>query len=306
MSQIKSRSQTATTKTSAPAYTEHQVARGQYQIYARDYSGAEPAIVLLHGFPDTLRLYDLLVPFLTSQRRVITFDFLGWGQSDKPKGFPYTHDNMTADLDAVIRHFELQQVAVVVHDASGPAGIDWALNNPAKVANLILLNTYYSAMSGLRYPETILTFSTPWLGKLAGKLVMGGIAKRLRVFERVFSWQVGLRFTRDVYNQKRFVPIFLQQFLDQPSAFGAFLSLAQDLRSTLKSRRERTWEAQKFAQPVRIIFGEKDPYLNPSVARGFQKLFPSAELFLLPTVKHFPQLDEPERVAQLLLSALSH
>ncbi|MBI4793130.1 MAG: alpha/beta hydrolase, partial [Deltaproteobacteria bacterium] len=44
----------------------------------------------MHGFPDNLHLYDRLVPHLTPARRVVTFDFLGWGGSDKPAGYPYT------------------------------------------------------------------------------------------------------------------------------------------------------------------------------------------------------------------------
>ena len=57
-------------------YSEHWVPRGAHRIYAREYPGEEPAIVLMHGFPDNLHLYDRLVPRLSS-RRVVVFDFLG-------------------------------------------------------------------------------------------------------------------------------------------------------------------------------------------------------------------------------------
>jgi pimeloyl-ACP methyl ester carboxylesterase len=40
--------------------------------------GAEPTIVVMHGFPDNLHLYDRLLPHLSPPRRVVTFDFLGW------------------------------------------------------------------------------------------------------------------------------------------------------------------------------------------------------------------------------------
>src|SRR5918994_3091880 len=66
-------------------YREHLVPRGSYRIYAREYAGEEPAIVLMHGFPDNLHLYGRLIPHL-SGRRVVLFDFLGWGRSDKPEG----------------------------------------------------------------------------------------------------------------------------------------------------------------------------------------------------------------------------
>ena len=62
---------------SARDYREHRVPRGPHHLYAHDYPGAEPAVVLLHGFPDDLHLYDRPVPHLNPPRRVITFDFLG-------------------------------------------------------------------------------------------------------------------------------------------------------------------------------------------------------------------------------------
>jgi pimeloyl-ACP methyl ester carboxylesterase len=53
---------------------------------------------------------------------------------------------------------------------------------------------------------------------------------------------------------------------------------------------------------VRIIFGAADPYLNAGVAKRFHRLFPSSELFLLPSARHYVQIDDPEEVARLLLS----
>ena len=123
-------------------YREHKVPRGQYRIYAREHGGEEPAIVLMHGFPDNLHLDDRLVPHL-SGRRVVVFDFLGWGRSDKPEDYPYTADNQTRDLGAVIGHLRLDSVVLVAHDASGPTAIDWALAHPERTAALVLLNTYY-------------------------------------------------------------------------------------------------------------------------------------------------------------------
>ncbi|MBV9229283.1 MAG: alpha/beta fold hydrolase, partial [Chloroflexi bacterium] len=49
--------------------------------------------MLMHGFPDNMHLYDRLLPWLAESRRVITFDFLGWGQSSKPTNYPYTAEN---------------------------------------------------------------------------------------------------------------------------------------------------------------------------------------------------------------------
>jgi len=132
-------------------YVEHYVYRAGHRLYTREYLGSEPTVLLLHGFPDNLHLYDALMPHLVNaERRVITFDFLGWGQSDQPDHHAYTHHSLTDDLDAVIRYFMLESVVLVAHDASGPPAIDWSLDHPETVAGLVLLNTYYHAMPSLR------------------------------------------------------------------------------------------------------------------------------------------------------------
>jgi pimeloyl-ACP methyl ester carboxylesterase len=173
-------------------FTEQLVRRDGHRIYARDYSGEEPAIMLMHGFPDNMHLYDRLVPHLSPSRRVITFDFLGWGASDKPARYPYPAQNQLGDLDAVITDLKLGPVVLVAHDASGPPAIDWALAHPDQVAALVLLNTHYCAMPTLRPPEAIRLFSTPMIRAVARPI--SGLFNHL-IFRRVYWWQVG-RFFR--------------------------------------------------------------------------------------------------------------
>src|SRR5215469_13422884 len=148
-------------------YQETFVQRNQHRIYVRDHPGEEPTVILMHGFPDNLHLYDRLVPYLSPPRRVIAFDFLGWGASDKPVGYPYTASNQVGELDAVITPLRLQHVILVAHDASGPPAIDWALVHSERVAGLVLPNTYYCTMPTLRPPEAIWLFSTPVVRKIA-------------------------------------------------------------------------------------------------------------------------------------------
>jgi len=281
------------------SYTEHVVGRGPYHIYAREYPGEEPATVLMHGFPDTLHLYDRLLPWLTPQRRVVTFDFLGWGESEKPAGYPYTASNQTADLDAVIEQLHLQQVVLVAHDASGPPAIDWALAHADRVAALVLLNTYYCLMPTLRPPEAIWLNSTPLVRNVA-RFVFQAFDNWL--FRKMYWWQVG-GFMREAADREEFLPLLYQQFAAAPSAQGAFFRLNEDLLSTVRDRTKRIPQVQAFSRPVRIIFGASDPYLNVGVARRFHELFPTSELLLLPGAHHYVQIDEPEQVAHLLLSS---
>jgi len=279
------------------AYQETFVQRNQYRIYVRDYPGEEPAIVLMHGFPDNLHLYDRLLPYLSPSRRVIAFDFLGWGSSDKPAGYPYTASNQVGDLDAVITQCRLHEVTLVAHDASGPPAIDWALEHSERVAGLVLLNTYYCAMPTLRPPEAIWLFSTP---------VVRNIARSVSelfdhwIFRRMYQWQVG-RFFRDTEVRNQFLPVLYQQFDATPSARPAFFRLNEDLPHTVKAGTAMLPKLREFSRPVRIIFGDADPYLNVGVASRFHEIFPGSDLFLVSSARHFVQMDEPAQVARFIL-----
>jgi haloalkane dehalogenase len=78
---------------SAGGFRERYVRRAGHQLYVRDYPGADPAYVMVHGFPDNCRIYEDIASRLSSAgKRVIAFDFLGFGASDKPDGFPYDFD----------------------------------------------------------------------------------------------------------------------------------------------------------------------------------------------------------------------
>lgn len=280
------------------SYNEPLVRLNQHRIYVREYDGVEPAVILMHGFPDNLHLYDRLVPHLSPPRRVITFDFLGWGASDKPAGYAYTATNQVLELDAVINQLKLKQVILVAHDASGPPAIDWALAQSEKVAGLVLLNTYYCEMPTLRAPEAIWLFSTP---------VVRSVARPVStmfdnfIFRRMYWWQVG-RFFRDSEVRAEFVPLLYQQFDATPSARPAFFRLNEDLLPTIRMRSNMIPRLREFKRPVRIIFGAADPYLNKGVAESFHELFPTSELFLVPGARHFVQMDEPGEVARLILS----
>jgi pimeloyl-ACP methyl ester carboxylesterase len=194
-------------------YEEKFVQLHQHRIYAREYSGEEPTIILMHGFPDNVHLYDRLVPHLSPPRQIVTFDFLGWGASDKPVAYPYTATNQVVELAAVVEHLQLERVVLVAHDASGPPAIDWALAQAERVAGLVLLNTYYCDMPTLRAPEAIWLFSTPLVRSLARPILqMCGAV----IFHRMFLWQVG-KFFRDAEVREAFFPLLYEQFDARPS-----------------------------------------------------------------------------------------
>jgi haloalkane dehalogenase len=278
------------------------VARGAHRIHAELTPGNGLPVVLMHGFPDNLHLYDRLLPYLAGRVPVVRFDFLGWGRSDKPAGYPYTATNQVGDVAAVVdatsAHLRTGRVVLVAHDASGPPAIDWALAHPGRVAGLVLLNTYYHWMPGLRRPPAIALYSTPVLRAAARAVVR----RRPDLDRRLYAWQVG-GFIRDAGVRGPFVAQLYEEF---PPARPAFWRLNDDLIGTVLTRRLRVGELRRFPPPVRVVFGARDRYLNPRVARRLAGAFPHSELHLLPDAGHYVQVDDPARVAGLVLSEWHH
>jgi haloalkane dehalogenase len=151
-------------------------------------------------------------------------------------------------------------------------------------------------MPTLGMPKAIRLFSTPGLRWFA-RLPM-----RSRAFFRfAYGIQVG-RFFRDPEVREEFLPVIRERFMATPSSVPAFFALNEDLWPTVRSRTRKLPLLREFDRPVRIIFGDQDTQLNVGVARRFHELFPRSELFLIPGARHFVQMDEPERVAELIAS----
>jgi haloalkane dehalogenase len=269
-----------------------------YNINVREFGaahkGKKPSIVMMHGFPDNQHLYDLLVVQLASSHHVVTFDFLGWGQSDKPASHAYNVSSQRLDLETVVEKLNLNTINLVLHDLSGQSGIDWALDNASKISTLTLLNTYYSNMPTLKAPEAIEFYASTGVLR---DLAVWGATKAQGRFKSGVNDQLSKFFSNEAARDE-FLPIITNS---AGAIRPAFFSATSFLWREVEARQTQLPRLSAFKQPIHIIFGADDPYLNVGVAKEFQRLFPQAKLDLIPNAGHYVQLDDARAVAQAML-----
>jgi pimeloyl-ACP methyl ester carboxylesterase len=107
-------------------------------------AGSGPAVLLLHGFPDSHQLWRHQVPALTAAGfRTIAPDLRGFGASDRPGA--YGVGAHLGDLVGVLDRLEVPTAHVVGHDWG--AGIAWALAAlvPDRVRSLTALSVGHPA-----------------------------------------------------------------------------------------------------------------------------------------------------------------
>jgi haloalkane dehalogenase len=287
---------------SKPVFTEHRVSRDRGSLYARDYDGTSPAFVLMHGFPDNLRIYDDLIPHLTqSGRRVVAFDFLGFGASDKPAGASYSFEQQLGDLSAVIQALGLGKAVLVAHDSSGIAAVNFAVDHPYKVASLCILNSAYDNSPLNVWPEMIVLFADPALKALAL-----AVAESPTQFGWLLDWQ-RLKFAeplpadQKLHFEQFMAPLIADNFVLPPSSGPAFVQMGAQFYEELKRNSTRLPLVEALDLPVKVIWGEYDPYLGVALGRERAAHFKNGSFHLVPA-GHWLQSDMPECVAELMLS----
>src|SRR5919106_5854659 len=88
---------------------------GSFEIFAR-VSGSGRWLTFLHGFPTSSWDWAKVAPALERRFCLLCFDFLGFGESDKPRGHRYSIIEQ-ADLTAVLwQHFGIEETGLVAHD----------------------------------------------------------------------------------------------------------------------------------------------------------------------------------------------
>jgi haloalkane dehalogenase len=284
------------------AFTEHRISRGEGSVYARDYAGTGPAFVLMHGFPDNLHIWDDLIPHLIATgRRVVAFDFLGFGASDKPTGAAYSFKQQLGDLEAVVEGLGLGKIVPVAHDSSGMATLNYALTHPDGVDSAIMLNSAYSEDSTFLWPEMITLFATRSIQPLAM-----AVAQSPEQFGWLLRWQQKKFLDALPEAQKPHFSAFIgslisDNFIVQPGAGPAFVQLAAEFFEEHARNAKHLTALKALDIPVKLIWGQYDPYFPITMAERRQSQLKNASLTVIPA-GHWLQADEPAQVAKVMLS----
>jgi haloalkane dehalogenase len=272
-------------------------------VHIVDRAGEEPAVVLMHGFPDDHHSYDRLAPLL-APRRVVAFDWLGYGRSSRREKGSFTRSSRQQDLSAVIKLLGLQKVVLVGHDASGPEAITFALSQAEQVAHVVLLNTYYGRSGGVRFPEMIRLFADPALTPLADSMLED---RQQRLWLLTHSAkQFGMY---PLKPDGLAVSSIVAQYFgsgQHPDALAEIRAWTADLFGALDAQDERiaAGDLGRLAIPRTVIFGSRDTYLSANVAQRLAQLLGTTDVHLIASASHWPQWDEPQTVAGILERAL--
>jgi pimeloyl-ACP methyl ester carboxylesterase len=138
---------------------DHVVVEGRFRLHVEELAGAgtaaagdtgdeRPPVVLLHGFGASSATWQPMAPRLAALgRRVVAFDRLGFGRSDRPRAgawpkgtpSPYRPSAASGHTLAVLDALGIERAVLVGHSAGCVGAVLVALDAPERVAGLGLL-----------------------------------------------------------------------------------------------------------------------------------------------------------------------
>jgi len=268
--------------------TEHKITVDSLEWFYRE---AEPVgrsdllpVVLLHGLVSQSYSWRNIMPELAQQgNKAIAPDWIGFGFSAKPdsRDFNYTPEAYIKALTGFIEALELERFSLVVQGFLGSVGLQYALRNPDKIANIIILNAPISSTAKL-----------PWKIKQMGLPFAGDMMT-----------QDPLLVDRTLEGGSRYVvkdkdlDVYRKPFL-KTSASGRSL-LATIRKLDLKNAMSEIESGfKKWEKPILIQWGKNDPWLSLDMAENFVNSVPDAQIVRINDVAHYPQEHHHEVILQ--------
>jgi pimeloyl-ACP methyl ester carboxylesterase len=258
-----------------------------------------PLAVLLHGFPECWYSWRRQIPALVDAGyRVAVPDQRGYNLSDKPAGVQaYQIDRLTADVTSLMQALGRSQATIVGHDWGGLVAWRLAMDQPAAVDKLVVLNAPHpvSFAKALRQDRAqrrrswyIFLFQMPWLPeallslapRTTARLLLRGTAVRREAFSDA-DLEV------------------MAAALAQP---GAAQAMIHWYRAAFRYRPAK--KASTIETPTLLIWGEEDMALGKPLTYGLARWVPGLRLHYVAHCGHWVQNEAPDEVNGEILSFL--
>jgi haloalkane dehalogenase len=106
-------------------------------------AGDGAPVLFMHGEPTWSFLWRKVIPPVRDAGfRCIAPDLAGFGRSDKPVDFDwYSYDRHCAMAATLLEDLDLRDATVVVHDWGGPIGLRLAVEQPDRIARIVVMDT---------------------------------------------------------------------------------------------------------------------------------------------------------------------
>jgi haloacetate dehalogenase len=147
-------------------FSQHRVNANGVEINFRRAGSGSP-VLLLHGYPQTHVMWHATAPALARNHTVVVADLRGYGDSGKPAGddahMTYSKRTMAKDMVALMAALGWERFAVVGHDRGGRVAYRLALDHPAAVEKVVVLDIVTTHTMWMNMHKAMASASYHWL-----------------------------------------------------------------------------------------------------------------------------------------------
>jgi len=249
-------------------------------------SDASEAVVFVHGNPGQGDDWSDLMGRVGEFARVLAPDMPGYGSADKPRDFNYTIDGYAEHLGGLLAELQVRRVHLVAHDFGGPWALAWGAKHPDAFASATLIDT--GALIDYQWHR----YAKVWRTPIAGELFQASASR------------AGFRFLLGREN-RRLYPEAIDRLYAISRPWATRRAVLKLYRVTPAEMMGASKEALRaLDRPVLVLWGSADVYFPCEQAERQRQAFPSARVELLEGLGHWPFLEDPGRVAALVVPFL--
>jgi pimeloyl-ACP methyl ester carboxylesterase len=141
-------------------------------------AGQGPAVILIHGYTQTSRMWKPIIPLLAEKFTVIAPDLPGIGDSAIPKD-GLDMKNAAIRIHALAKSLGFEKARVVGHDIGLMVAYAYAAQFPAETAKLVLMDAFLPGVAGW---ETVYNNPAIWHFRFNGSTPEALVRRRERVY----------------------------------------------------------------------------------------------------------------------------